>query len=147
MMYFQIDPGLPIEALYAPTFLRSFGNAIFFCMLTIYLEELMPFQHFFMGLTMAGIIRNGPISTMCSGLYGYGLRHQMADNMARGLPYDATNLLMISIRQLYGITCIIGIAVLFIFLLWDIQPVRSTMKKIPSWNFVGRMMKRKSRKQ
>ena len=143
MMYFLIDPGLPIEALYLPTFLRSFGNAIFFCMLTIYLEELMPFQHFFMGLTMAGIIRNGPISAMCSGLYSFGLRYQMADNTSRGLPYDATNLLMISIRQLYGITCLIGIAVLLIFLLWDIQPIRSTLKKMPAWNFVGRKMKKK----
>lgn len=142
MMYFLIDSGLPLEALYLPTFLRSVGNAIFFCMLTIYLEELMPFQHFFMGLTMAGIIRNGPISTMCSGLYSLGLRYQMADNMARGLPYDSTNLLMISIRQLYGVTCLIGLAVLLIFLLWDVQPIRSTMKRMPAWNFVGRMFKK-----
>ena len=142
MMYFLIDPGLPIEALYAPTFLRSFGNAIFFCMLTVYLEELMPFQHFFMGLTMAGIIRNGPVSTMCSGLYSFALRRQMADNMARGLPYDASQLLMISVRSLYGITCLVGIAVLLVFLVWDIQPVRSTLKKMPAWNFVGRKMKR-----
>ena len=142
MMYFLIDPGLPIEALYAPTFLRSFGNAIFFCMLTIYLEELMPFQHFFMGLTMAGIIRNGPVSTMCSGLYSFALRRQMADNMARGLPYDASQLLMISVRSLYGVTCLVGIAVLLVFLVWDIQPVRSTLKKMPAWNFVGRKMKK-----
>ena len=147
MMYFLIDPGLPIEALYLPTALRSFGNAIFFCMLTIYLEELMPFQHFFMGLTMAGIIRNGPISTMCSGLYSYGLRYQMADNMARGLPYDSAGLLMISIRQLYGLTCIIGLVVLIIFLLWNLQPVRSTLKKMPEWNFVGRMLKRQMKRE
>lgn len=145
MMYFLIDPGLNIEALYLPCFLRSFGNAIFFCMLTVYLEELMPFQHFFMGLTMAGIIRNGPMSAMCSGLYSFGLRYQMADNMSRSLPYDATNLLMLSIRNLYGITCIIGLAVLLIFLLWDVQPVRSTLKKMPAWNFVGRKMKKASR--
>lgn len=63
------------------------------------------------------------------------------------MPYDATQLLMISVRQLYGITCVIGVAVLFVFLLWDIQPVRSTLKKMPSWNFVGRMMKRASRLQ
>ena len=112
-------------------------------MLTIYLEELMPFEHFFMGLTMAGIIRNGPVSAMCSGLYSYGLRHQMAENMSRGLPYDAGNLLMISIRELYGLTCLIGIGVLIIFLLWDIQPIRSTLKKMPAWNFVGRKMKKK----
>ena len=147
MMYFLIDQGLPIERLYLPTALRSFGNAIFFCMLTVYLEELMPFQHFFMGLTMAGIIRNGPVATMCSGLFSFGIRHQMADNMARGLPYDATQLLMISVRQLYGITCLIGIAVLLIFLIWDIDPVRSTLKKMPSWNFVGKMMKRRAKKE
>ena len=147
MMYFLIDLGLPIERLYLPTALRSFGNAIFFCMLTVYLEELMPFQHFFMGLTMAGIIRNGPVATMCSGLFSFGIRHQMADNMARGLPYDATQLLMISVRQLYGITCLIGIAVLLIFLIWDIEPVRSTLKKMPSWNFVGKMMKRRAKKE
>lgn len=146
MMYSLIDQGLPIERLYLPTALRSFGNAIFFCMLTVYLEELMPFQHFFMGLTMAGIIRNGPVATMCSGLFSFGIRHQMADNMARGLPYDATQLLMISVRQLYGITCLIGIAVLLIFLIWDIEPVRSTLKKMPSWNFVGKMMKRCAKK-
>lgn len=142
MMYFLIDPGLNIEALYLPLFLRSIGNAIFFCMLTVYLEELMPFEHFFMGLTMAGIIRNGPVSAMCSGLYSYGLRHQMAENMSRGLPYDAGNLLMISIRELYGLTCLIGIGVLIIFLLWDIQPIRSTLKKMPAWNFVGRKIKK-----
>lgn len=147
MMYFLIDQGLPIERLYLPTALRSFGNAIFFCMLTVYLEELMPFQHFFMGLTMAGIIRNGPVSTMCSGLFSFGIRHQMADNMARGLPYDATQMLMISVRQLYGVTCLIGIAVLLIFLIWDIEPVRSTLRKMPSWNFVGKMMKRRARKE
>ena len=147
MMYFLIDPGLNIEALYMPIFLRAFGNAIFFTTLTIYLEELMPFQHFFMGLTMAGLVRNGPISALCSGLYSFGLRYQIADNMTRGLPYDMSNLLMISIRQLYGVTCVIGIAVLLIFLVWDVQPVRSTLKKMPTWNFVGKKMKKAYRKR
>ncbi len=142
IMYFLVDPGLPLEYLYLPTFLRSFGNAIFFCMLTIYLEELMPFQHFFMGLTMAGLIRNGTVSTMCSGLYSLALRWQTTDNMVRGLPYDAANLLMISVRQLYGFTCVIAAVVLLIFVVWDIQPVRSTLKKMPAWNAVGRQLKR-----
>ncbi len=31
---------------------------------------------------------------------------------------------------------------LIIFLLWDIQPIRSTLKKMPAWNFVGRKMKK-----
>lgn len=82
-----------------PVFLRQFGNAIFFTTLTIYLEELMPFEHFFMGLTMAGLVRNGTVGTMCSGLYSLALRHQIADNMVRGLPYDIPGLMVISIRQ------------------------------------------------
>ena len=148
IMYFIVSPGLNLEALYMPTFLRSFGNAIFFCTLTIYLEELMPFKHFFMGLTMAGIIRNGPISTMCSGLYSFGLRHQMADNMVRGLPYDSANLLMLSVKQLYGLTCIIGIAVVLIFLVWDIQPVRNTFKKMPTWkNFAKSFVRKKAKEK
>ncbi len=142
MMYFLIDPGLNIEALYTPIFLLAFGNAIFFTTLTIYLEELMPFQHFFMGLTIAGIIRNGTVSTMCSGIYSYGLRHQIAENLSRGLPYDMSGILCISIRQLYGVTCVIAIVAVLIFLLWDIQPVRSTLKKMPYWNHLGRQAKK-----
>ncbi len=142
MMYFLIDPGLNIDALYTPIFLRAFGNAIFFTTLTLYLEELMPFQHFFMGLTIAGIIRNGAVSTMCSGIYSYGLRHQIAENLSRGLPYDMSGILCISIRQLYGVTCVIAIVAVLIFLLWDIQPVRSTLKKMPYWNHLGHQAKK-----
>ena len=147
MMYMLIDPTLNIEALYLPVFLRQFGNAIFFTTLTIYLEELMPFEHFFMGLTMAGLVRNGTVGTMCSGLYSLALRHQIADNMVRGLPYDIPGLMVISIRQLYGFTCVVGVAVLIIFLLWDIQPVRSTLKKMPAWNYLGRRAKHFLRRQ
>lgn len=146
LMYLLIMPSLNIEALYLPVFMRSFGNAIFFTTLTIYLEEAMPFAHFFIGLTMAGIIRNGPIATLCSGLYSFALRHQIADNLGRGLPYDMTGIMSISIRQLYGYTCFVAIGVLIVFLLWDVQPVRSTLKKMPTWNFVGRMMKKKEKK-
>lgn len=142
IMYFIVDPGLPIKALYLPTVCRAFGHAVFFCTLTIYLEEAMPFPYFFMGLTMAGLLRNGPVSTMCTGVYSFALRHQMADNLARGLQIGSDGLMLLSIKQLYGLTCLLGIAVLLIFLLWDLQPVRSTMKKIPSWNFIGRRLRR-----
>lgn len=145
IMYFLITPGLDIESLYLPVGLREFGHGIFFVTLTIYLEETMPFQHFFMGLTMAGFVRNGPIKALCSGVYSYGLRHQMADNMSRGLPYDMAGIQMISIRQLFGITSVIGCAVLLVFVLWNIQPVRSTLKKMPRWNVLGRIAKRQLR--
>ena len=141
MMYMLVAPGVNIELLYLPVFLRNFGNAIFFVMLTIYIEDMMPFQHFFMGLTMCGLVRNGTIGTMCSGLFSLAMRHGVAENLGRGLPYDMTGILSITIRQLYGVASMIGIAVLLVFLLWNVQPIRSTLNKMPAWNVVGRRMR------
>lgn len=110
MMYFYVSPTLNLERLYLPTLLRAIGFAIYFTALTIYLEELMPFQHFFMGLTICGIIRNGPVGSLMGGVYGYSMRHQVAENLSRGIGLDPMQALMVSIKQLYGITCLIGIA-------------------------------------
>ena len=141
MMYFYVSPTLNLERLYLPTLLRAFGFAIYFTALTIYLEELMPFQHFFMGLTIAGIIRNGPVASLMGGVYSYSMRHQVAENLSRGIGLDPTQALLVSIKQLYGITCILGVAFVLILLLWNVQPVRSTMKKMPSWHKVAHMVK------
>lgn len=141
-MYFLVTPGLDIESFFLPIWCRTFGVAIFFAALTIYLEELMPFQHFFMGLTMAGFIRNGVVDTICSGVYSFSLRHHITENLARAVPYDTMQVMLVSVKQLFGVTCIIATVVLFIFLLWDIQPVRETLKKMPYWSVVGRLIRR-----
>jgi DHA2 family multidrug resistance protein len=141
-MYLMVTPGLDIASFYLPIFCRTFGVAIFFTALTIYLEELMPFQHFFMGLTMVGFIRNGVVDTICSGIYSFSLRHHIAENFARAMPYDATQVILVSLKQLFGVTCIIATVVLLIFLVWDIQPVRDTLKRMPYWSVVGRLLRR-----
>lgn len=102
----------------------------------------MPFQHFFMGLTMVGFIRNGVVDTICSGIYSFSLRHHIAENFARAMPYDATQVILVSLKQLFGVTCIIATVVLLIFLVWDIQPVRDTLKRMPYWSVVGRLLRR-----
>ncbi len=63
IMYFQVSPSVNIERLYVPTFLLNFGYAIFFSTLTVYMEEMMTFEHFFMGLTIVGFIRNGLVNS------------------------------------------------------------------------------------
>jgi len=147
LLYFIVSPGVNIEWLYLPSFCRTFGVGIFFTALTIYLEEIMPFQHFFMGLTMLGLIRNGVMETICSGVYSYAMRHHVADNLSRSIPYDGTQAMMISLKQLFGVTCIIATVVVFAFLLWDIQPVRTTLKKMPLWRVVGRLTRIKERRK
>jgi len=142
LMYFYITPELNIERLYFPTFIRTFGYAIFFTTLTIYLEELMPFHHFFMGLTIAGFIRNGVVDSICTATYGYQLRYHVADNLTRALPFDALQSLMMGIKQLFGVTCIIGCLFMLLLMLWHVQPVRSTLKHIPYWNKVGQQMRK-----
>lgn len=142
MMYFYISPELNLERLYLPTLLRTFGYAIYFTALTIYLEELMPFQHFFMGLTISGFARNGMVESICSGTFSYGMRYHVADNIVRTMPYEPVQSMMVSIKQLFGYMCIGGCVFLLILLLWDVPPVRSTLKKMPYWNVVGRTMKK-----
>lgn len=141
-MYFLINPVIEFNMLYFPTFIRSFGYTIFFVTLTLYLNELMPFQHFFMGLTIAGFIRNGVVDTICTGVYSYLLRYHIADNLARAMPFDATQSTMMGIKQLFGVTCIGGSAFLLLLMLWHVQPVRSTLKRVPYWNVVGREMRK-----
>lgn len=142
MMYFIVSPELCIEALYLPLLLRAFGYAIYFTALTIYLEELLPFQPFFMGLTLTGFARNGPVEAMMNGAYGFFLRYKVADNIARTASTAPLQSVLVSIKQLYGVTCLLGCLFLLLVLLYDVQPLRSTMKKIPHWAALGRRMAR-----
>jgi hypothetical protein len=122
------------------------GYAIFFTSLTIYLEDLMPFEHFFMGLTMTGFARNGLGESVCTGIYSYGIRHHVTDNMTRwawAQPFDNMQPLLVAIKQMFGYMCMAGCIFLFILMLWNIQPVRSTIQKMPYWNVLGKKMRKR----
>lgn len=141
-MYFYITPTIDIESFYFPTFIRNFGYTIFFVTLTMYLVDLMPFQHFFMGLTIAGFIRNGLVDSVCTGVYSYLLRYHITDNLVSGLPYSINDSIMMGVKQLFGVTCIGGCLFLIILLLWRFKPVRSSLKHLPYWNKIGKDMKK-----
>lgn len=147
IMYFGLSPHVNVEMFYLPTMLRAFGYAIFFAALTIYLEEIMPFEHFFMGLTICGFIRNGLVETIASAGYAHALRyytaeystHYFSSSMPAGLAPDITGYvakmdalapLMSSVKTVFGWSCFIGAAVLLVFLLYDVEPVRRTLKEV-----------------
>ena len=159
IMYFGLSPHVNVEMFYLPTMLSAFGYAIFFAALTIYLEEIMPFQHFFMGLTICGFIRNGLVETIASAGYAHALRyytaeystHYFSSSMPADLAPDITGYvakmdalapLMSSVKTVFGWSCFIGAAVLLVFLLYGVEPVRRTLKKMPSWKSVGMTLKR-----
>ncbi len=102
----------------------------------------MPFQHFFMGLTIAGFIRNGLVDSVCTGVYSYLLRYHITDNLVSGLPYSINDSIMMGVKQLFGVTCIGGCLFLIILLLWRFKPVRSSLKHLPYWNKIGKDMKK-----
>ena len=137
LMYFYVSPVVNVERLYLPTFLRTFGYAIFFATMTLYLKDLIEFPTFFHALTVSGFIRNGVAESLCSGMYSYGLRHQVADTLNRGLHSDYQDILMVAVKEMYGMMCIVGILVLLLMLLYDVQPVRSTMGKMPKMKNLG----------
>lgn len=145
-MYFHITPMIEIETLYLPTFVRNFGYAIFFVALTIYLEELLDFRFFFMGLTLAGFVRNGLLGNIASATYGYMLRHNVADNLAGGMPYTAMESMMMGTKQIFGVLCFAGIIFLLAMMVYDVQPVRSTLRRLPYWHRLYRPL-RFSRRQ
>ena len=102
----------------------------------------MPFQHFFMGLTIAGFVRNGLVSAIGGGLYGFSLRRHVADNLVSGLPFTVFDSMLMAIKQLYDVTCLIGCTFMLLLMLWHVQPVRSTLKRLPYWNAIGRAMRK-----
>lgn len=141
MMYFYVSPTLNVERLWLPTVLRAFGYAIFFSTMTIYLKDLIEFPTFFHALTVSGFIRNGVGESVCTGIYGYGLRRGINDALARGMQSDFTQVLMAAIKEMFGYMCLIGSAVLLLMMLYDVQPVRSTMRKMLTDNWIGRKVK------
>lgn len=163
-LYFSISPADTIEMLYMPTFLRVFGNTVIFCVLTIYLEEIMPFQHFFMGLTILGMVRTGTFAAIGSALYSFGLRYLTADAVAAhsawfdpmrlwqasdlggGTAATAISQFMIQMKlaaskQLYGFTAIFGSLLVLVLLMYSTK-VRSTLKRMPYWEAVSRQLKK-----
>jgi MFS transporter, DHA2 family, multidrug resistance protein len=146
-MYFHITPTLDIASLYLPTFVRNFGYTIFFVALTVYLQDLLDFRFFFMGLTLAGFIRNGLLGNVTSAVYSYLLRYHVADNMASGLPYTSPQSVMMSTKQIFGVMCYAGVFFLLAMMLYDMQPIRSTLRHLPYWNRVYKEMKKQMRRE
>ena len=138
LMYLHVSPLLNMERLWLPTFLRTFGYAIFFSTMTIYLKALIEFPTFFMALPMSGFIRNGVAESVCSGLYSYNLRRQIADTLSRGLHADFQSVLQVAVKESWGMICIAGVAILVAMLLYilaarkykKLYPVRLLIKNI-----------------
>ena len=49
------------------------------------------------------------------------------------------------VKEMFGLMCIVGTIVLLLMLLYDVQPVRSTMRKMPKLKNLGLIVVRQLR--
>lgn len=135
LMYFLIDYNLPKEKLYLPVLLRSFGYEIIAITFITALTSV-PFQNFFQSLSIQAFV-----SACCGALVGEAIltrifrftmkknamllsahfdnlnpiSNKMSFNLLQGnLLQQAT---LVSMKEIYGQLCILGIFCLLIFLL------------------------------
>lgn len=149
--YFTISGDIHISQLYLPTVCRGFAYAILSATFMVCLEEIMTFQHFFQALSVFNMLHMVVGGVMGAALYAQGLSYYMADNIARygsaidkvafsHAPFNLghymegfiSQMMEISIKQIYGWTLYACILLLLLFLLYD-APVRRDLKRMPSW--------------
>ena len=57
---------------------------------------------------------------------------------------DYSQVLMVAVKEMFGLMCIIGTLTLLFMLLYDVQPVRSTMRRMMPLRKIGQMIRRES---
>ena len=149
--YFTISSDIHISQLYLPTVCRGFAYAILSATFIVCLEEIMTFQHFFQALSVFNMLHMVVGGVIGSALYTQGLAYYLPDNIARyGAAIDRVNfsqnpfplgeymetfvsqMMEISIKQIYGWVSYACILLFLLFLLYD-APVRKELKLMPSW--------------
>lgn len=149
--YFTISSDIHISQLYLPTVCRGFAYAILSATFMVCLEEIMTFQHFFQVLSVFNMLHMVVGGVIGSALYTQGLAYYLPDNIARyGAAIDRVNfsqnpfplgeymetfvsqMMEISIKQIYGWVSYACILLFLLFLLYD-APVRKELKLMPSW--------------
>ena len=134
-MYFIVSPEMNIERLYWPVFLKNAGNVILYVVLTTYISQIVPFQHFFQALCAIGFVREGVGGPISSAFLGRVLKILHQDNYLNlGGELDALNhtaahlqtgalygelqvqSLLVSIKELFGYVTLFGIVLLLLHL-------------------------------
>lgn len=134
-MYFLIDPNMNIECLYLPTMMRGTGYIMLYISLTVYVTSIVPFQHFFQVLAILGFVRTGFGSVLGSAIYSRIMQYLIPENFQTiSMELDAVNTainehaftgiyaeaakqaILVSLKEMYGWVCIIGIVFLCLIL-------------------------------
>ena len=119
----------------------------------------MTFQHFFQGLSVFNMLHMVVGGVVGAAVYAQGLAYYVPDNLARygsaidhvafsSSPFNLghymeefiSQMMEISIKQIYGWVAYACIFLFLLLLLYDF-PVRRSLKSMPSWKEVAREVK------
>jgi MFS transporter, DHA2 family, multidrug resistance protein len=155
IMYFTVEFRMPIESLYFPIFLRSFGYIILNITL-ITATARIPFKHFFQALTFETFVSAivGPLIALALFKHFFHISLLQNGNLL-GINFDSMNsfhnglevtsfmnifhqhCLLITIKEMYGWLCFVGLLSIVIIIISDsnlkpdsIHPKFSTIRKL-----------------
>lgn len=162
--YFTVSGEIHLSQLYLFTVCRGFAYAILSATFMVCLEEIMTFQHFFQALSVFNILHMVVGGVVGSAIYAQGLSYYVSDNMARyGSSIDnvafsrspfplgeymegfVSQMMEISIKQLYGWVAYACILVFLLLLLYD-APIRRRLKPMPMWKSLAKQISSKVRR-
>lgn len=157
--YLTLSTDIHISQLYLPTVCRGFAYAVLSATFMVCLEEIMTFQHFFQGLSVFNMLHMVVGGVVGAAVYAQGLAYYVPDNLARygsaidhvafsSSPFNLghymeefiSQMMEISIKQIYGWVAYACIFLFLLLLLYDF-PARRSLKNIPSWKEVAREVK------
>lgn len=148
--YFLISSDIHISQLYLPVFCRSFAYAVLSVTFMTCLEEIMSFQHFFQALSVFNMLHMVMGGVIGAAIYTRGLAYYLPDNVARyGEALDdmaagymenfMSQMMEISIKQIYGWAAYACIFLFLLFLLYD-APICRELKQMPGWQKIRKMV-------
>lgn len=157
--YFIISPDINIEKLYTPMIFKGFAYAVLSVTFMTCLQKLMPFRHFFQGLSVFNMIHMMIGGVIGGALYSAMLRYYINDDIQRYGSYVDSHasysinvasfmdtfiqkMQLISLKQIYGWIAYVCLAIFILFLLYDMPHIRKAVNRIPSWQSVGKEIKR-----
>lgn len=136
LIYCQIDPQTNIESFYVPAVLRGIGLLLLYIVLTLYIANIVPFKHNFQALCIMGFIRMSLGTVLGSSLIDNWMHYLTEKNslllspeldsvntvfQASGLSQVTQELsrqvMMVSMKEIYGYMAMAGILILIIILL------------------------------
>ena len=157
LMYFLIDPGLNLQALYLPVFCRAMAATLMSIMLMTQLNFSVDFHTFFQSLSCFNMIHMMGGGAIGSAIYSRLFSLAVGDSFARYtsslnevafsrspfnlgefMEHFSADMLMVGVREIYGYAVYAGIILILLYLIYDTPARRYRIYRIENWHNVGR---------